>query len=72
MTFDKQVDLLVVGSGAGAMVAALRGARAGADVLVELPAQMEVVQKAISTASEAIAERYFPSHATPTWTGEAS
>ena len=43
-----------------------------ADVLVELPAQMEVVQKAISTASEAIAERYFPSHATPTWTGEAS
>lgn len=34
MAFDKQVDLLVVGSGAGALVAALRAARAGADVLV--------------------------------------
>ena len=33
MAFDKQVDLLVVGSGAGALVAALRGARAGAEVL---------------------------------------
>jgi uncharacterized alpha-E superfamily protein len=43
-----------------------------ADVLVDLPAQMEVVQKAISTASETIADRYFPTHATPTWTGEAS
>ena len=43
-----------------------------ADVLVDLPAQMEVVQKAISTASETIANRYFPTHATPTWTGEAS
>jgi 3-oxosteroid 1-dehydrogenase len=32
--FDKQVDLLVVGSGAGALVAALRAARAGAEVLV--------------------------------------
>jgi 3-oxosteroid 1-dehydrogenase len=32
--FDKQVDVLVVGSGAGALVAALRAARAGADVLV--------------------------------------
>jgi 3-oxosteroid 1-dehydrogenase len=34
MLFDKQVDVLVVGSGAGALVAALRAARAGADVLV--------------------------------------
>lgn len=34
MTFDREVDLLVVGTGAGALVAALRGARAGADVLV--------------------------------------
>ncbi|WP_174291089.1 FAD-binding protein [Sphingomonas bacterium] len=34
MTFDKEVDLLVVGSGAGALVAALRASRAGADVLV--------------------------------------
>lgn len=32
--FDKQVDVLVVGSGAGALVAALRAARSGADVLV--------------------------------------
>lgn len=32
--FDKEVDVLVVGSGAGALVAALRAARAGADVLV--------------------------------------
>ena len=32
--FDKQVDVLVVGSGAGALVAALRAARAGAEVLV--------------------------------------
>lgn len=34
MAFDREVDLLVVGSGAGALVAALRAARAGADVLV--------------------------------------
>lgn len=34
MTFDREVDLLVVGSGAGALVAALRAAKAGADVLV--------------------------------------
>lgn len=34
MAFDREVDLLVVGTGAGGLVAALRGARAGADVLV--------------------------------------
>lgn len=34
MAFDTEVDLLVVGSGAGALVAALRAAKAGADVLV--------------------------------------
>lgn len=34
MAFDREVDLLVVGSGAGALVAALRAAKAGADVLV--------------------------------------
>jgi len=34
MAFDREVDLLVVGSGAGGLVAALRAARAGADVLV--------------------------------------
>ncbi|QEH80722.1 FAD-dependent oxidoreductase [Sphingomonas sp. C8-2] len=34
MAFDREVDLLVVGTGAGALVAALRAARAGAEVLV--------------------------------------
>jgi 3-oxosteroid 1-dehydrogenase len=34
MAFDREVDLLVVGSGAGALVAALRAAKMGADVLV--------------------------------------
>lgn len=34
MPFDRDVDVLVVGSGAGALVAALRARRAGADVLV--------------------------------------
>lgn len=34
MAFDREVDLLVVGSGAAALVAALRAAKAGADVLV--------------------------------------
>lgn len=34
MAFDREVDLLVVGSGAGALVAALRAAKSGADVLV--------------------------------------
>lgn len=34
MAFDKTVDLLVVGSGAGALVAAVRAAQHGAEVLV--------------------------------------
>lgn len=34
MPFDREVDVLVVGSGAGALVAALRARHAGADVLV--------------------------------------
>lgn len=34
MQYDHQVDLLVVGSGAGAMTAALRAAHAGAQVLI--------------------------------------
>ncbi|MBO9378029.1 FAD-dependent oxidoreductase [Sphingomonas histidinilytica] len=34
MAFDREVDLLVVGTGAGALVAALRAAKAGAEVLV--------------------------------------
>lgn len=34
MAFDKEVDLLVVGSGAGGLVAALRAAQHGASVLV--------------------------------------
>src|SRR5258706_712497 len=34
MAFDRTVDLLVIGSGAGAMVAAVRAAQHGGDVLV--------------------------------------
>lgn len=34
MAYDREVDLLVVGTGAGALVAALRAAKAGAEVLV--------------------------------------
>ncbi|MGF7151124.1 3-oxosteroid 1-dehydrogenase [Sphingomonas zeicaulis] len=34
MAFDMDVDVLVVGSGAGALVAALRAAKAGAEVLI--------------------------------------
>ena len=34
MTFDREVDVLVIGSGAGALVAALRAAKAGARVLI--------------------------------------
>ncbi|KFF59604.1 hypothetical protein JF66_10105 [Cryobacterium sp. MLB-32] len=42
------------------------------EVLSDLPEQMAIVQRATSTASEAIADRYFPTHASQSWTGEAS
>jgi hypothetical protein len=42
------------------------------DVLNDLPHQMDLVQQATSSASEAIRQRYFPTNAVPTWTGEAS
>ena len=42
------------------------------DVLHELPHQMDLVQQATSSASEAIRQRYFPTNAVPTWTGDAS
>ncbi|MCY7286871.1 MAG: alpha-E domain-containing protein [Cryobacterium sp.] len=42
------------------------------DILNDLSNQMDSVQEATSTASEAIGDRYFPTSAVPTWTGEAS
>ena len=42
------------------------------DILNDLSAQMDIVQEATSTASEAIGDRYFPTSAVPTWRGEAS
>ena len=42
------------------------------DLLHDLPQHMDSVQVATSAASEAIRERYFPTNAAPTWTGEAS
>jgi len=42
------------------------------DILNDLPHQMDVVQEATSTASEAIGERYFPTSIVPSWTGEVS
>ncbi|TFD29674.1 alpha-E domain-containing protein [Cryobacterium cryoconiti] len=42
------------------------------DILNDLSTQMDIVQEAVSTASEAIGDRYFPTSAVPTWTGEAS
>ncbi|MBF4632842.1 alpha-E domain-containing protein [Agreia pratensis] len=40
------------------------------DILHELPKHMDSVQDATSTASEAIRQRYFPTNAAPSWTGE--
>jgi len=42
------------------------------EILNDLPGHMDLVQDATSTASEAIGQRYFPTSAVPTWTGEAS
>ena len=41
------------------------------EVLDDLPAAMERVQRACSRASDAIKARYFPSAAATTWVGEA-
>jgi uncharacterized alpha-E superfamily protein len=40
------------------------------EILANLPEQMDRIQQATSAASDAIKERYFPSLALPTWTGE--
>lgn len=42
------------------------------DILPDLPRHMDGVQAATSAASEAIRQRYFPTNAAPSWTGEAS
>ena len=42
------------------------------DVLRDLPAEMERVQRAISRASDAVARRYFPRAATTAWVEDAS
>lgn len=42
------------------------------DVLGNLPAEMERVQKAVSRASDAVAQRYFPRAATTAWVEDAS
>jgi uncharacterized alpha-E superfamily protein len=41
-----------------------------ADILDDLPHQMDAVQEVTSEASEAIRRRYFPTSAAPTWIGE--
>jgi uncharacterized alpha-E superfamily protein len=40
------------------------------DIIDDLPRQMDGVQLATSAASEAIRQRYFPTHAAPSWVGE--
>ena len=42
------------------------------DTLVDLPGRMDAVQNVTSQVSEAIRERYFPTHAVPAWIGENS
>lgn len=41
------------------------------EILVDLPQEMEKVQRACSSASDAVARRYFPRAATTAWVGEA-
>jgi uncharacterized alpha-E superfamily protein len=41
-----------------------------AEILVDLPEEMEKVQRACSNASDAVARRYFPRAATTAWVGE--
>ncbi|MCU1570208.1 MAG: alpha-E protein [Naasia sp.] len=40
------------------------------EILDDLPRQMDAVQDVTSVASEAIRQRYFPTNAAPSWTGE--
>ena len=42
------------------------------EVLADLPEEMELVQEAISQASEAVARRYFPRAVTTAWVQDAS
>ncbi|MFZ4893630.1 alpha-E domain-containing protein [Plantibacter sp. Mn2098] len=42
------------------------------DTLIDLPARMDAVQTVTSQVSEAVRERYFPTHAVPSWIGEHS
>jgi hypothetical protein len=42
------------------------------EILRELPEHMEQVQKVTREASEAIRDRFFPTHAEPSWIGETS
>ena len=42
------------------------------EILSELPEHMEQVQKVTREASEAIRDRFFPTHAEPSWIGETS
>ena len=43
-----------------------------AEILEELPQQMDAVQTGTSKASEAIRQRYFPTHVDPVWNGEVA
>ncbi|MFD1715207.1 alpha-E domain-containing protein [Amnibacterium flavum] len=42
-----------------------------AEILEDLPGQMDAVQTSTSSASEAIRQRYFPTQADPIWMGES-
>ena len=42
------------------------------EILRDLPEHMEQVQKVTREASEAIRDRFFPTHAEPSWIGETS
>jgi uncharacterized alpha-E superfamily protein len=46
--------------------------RGAADLLVDLPGEMEGVQRACSAASDAVSRRYFPRGAATAWTAEAA
>jgi uncharacterized alpha-E superfamily protein len=43
-----------------------------AEILGDLPAHMDELQRATSAASEAVRQRYFPTGALPSWTGEST
>ncbi|WP_166867079.1 MULTISPECIES: alpha-E domain-containing protein [unclassified Salinibacterium] len=46
--------------------------RGMAEILDDLPRQMDAVQAATSAASEAIRHRHFPTNAAPSWAGETT